>query len=68
MQMAQFYHFQPTVSLPIIQEMALSGTVTQLANAAVLREIQPKRPGKCKAYTAFSNEQRASIGKYASEY
>ena len=60
MQMAQFRHFQATVSLPIIQEMA---PVTQLSSAAALREVQAKRPEKRKAYTAFTPDQGATIGK-----
>ena len=43
-------------------------TVTQLANAAVLREVQAERPRKRKAYTVFSPEQRATIGKSTSEH
>ena len=30
--------------------------------------MQPKRRGKRKAYTAFTAEQRATIGKYTSEH
>ena len=66
--MALFHYFQPTVSLPATQETALGDTVTQSANAAVLHEVRTKQPGKCKAYTAFTAEQRATIGKYASEH
>ena len=39
-----------------------------MENAAVLHEIQAKWPGKRKAYIAFTVEQRATIGKYASNY
>ena len=56
------------MSLPITQEMALDDTVTLSANAAVLHEVQAKRPGKCKAYIAFTTEQRATVGKYASKH
>ena len=45
MQIAQFRCFQPPVPLPTIEEMALDDTVTQSANAAVLREVQAKPPG-----------------------
>ena len=41
--------------------------MTQSANAAVLREVslqQAKCPRKRKAYTVFTAEQRATIGKY----
>ena len=48
--------------------MALGDTMTQSANAAVLHEVQAKRPGKCKTYTAFTTEQRAMFGKHASEH
>ena len=60
--------FQAQASLPIAEETALGDTVTQSANAAVLREVQVKRPRKRKAYTVFTAEQRATIGKYASEH
>ena len=43
-------------------------TVTQSANAAVLRAVHAKWPGKQKAYTAFTAEQRATIRKYAFKY
>ena len=66
--MALFRYFQPTASLPTTKETALGDTVTQSANTAVLREVQAKRPGKRKTYTAFTTEQRATIGKYASEH
>ena len=56
------------MSLPVIQEMALSETVTQLANAAVLREVQAKWPGNRKPYTVFTAEQRDAVGIYASEH
>ena len=42
-------------------------TVTQSSNAAVLREVQAKRPGKREAYTAFTTDHRAIIAKYTSE-
>ena len=64
---ALFRYFQATTSLPTAEETALGDTVTQSANAVVLREVQAKRPGKRKAYTAFTAEQRTTIGKYASE-
>ena len=48
--------------------MVLGYTVTQSANVAVLHNVQAKRPGKRKAYTAFTIEQRATIGKYTSEH
>ena len=43
-------------------------TVTQSANASVLREVQEvKWPRKRKAYIGFIAEQRATIGRYACE-
>ena len=66
--MALLRYFQVTASLPTAEDTTLSDTVTQSANAAVLREVQPERPRKCKAYTVFTAEQRATIGKYASEH
>jgi len=38
--MALLHYFQGTVSLPTTKETALGDTMTQLANAAVLREMQ----------------------------
>ena len=54
--------------MPTAEEMALGDTMTQSANAAILREVQAKWLRKHKAYTAFTAEQRATIGKYASEH
>ena len=66
--MGLFCYFQPTMSLPTTQEKALSDTVTQLANTAVLHAVQAKRAGKRKAYIVFTAKQRATIRKYASEH
>ena len=48
--------------------MALNNTVPQSANVAVLHEVQAEQPRKRKPYTVFTAEQRATIGKYASEH
>ena len=66
--MALLRYFQAQASLPTAEQTALSDTVTQSANAAVLREVQVERPRRRKAYTAFTAEQRATIGKFASEH
>ena len=66
--MALLHYFQVTASLPTAKETALGDTVTQSANATVLREVQAERPRKHKPYTVFTAEQRATIGKYASEH
>ena len=66
--MALLRYFQAQASSPTAEETTLSDTVTPSANAAVLREVQVKRPRKRKAYTAFTAEQRTTIGKYASEH
>ena len=66
--MALLRYFQVTASLPTAEDTTLGDTVTQSANAAVLREVQAERPRKRKAYTVFTAEQRATIGKYASEH
>ena len=66
--MALLRYFQVTASLPTAENTTLGDTVTQSANAAVLREVQAERPRKRKAYTVFTAEQRATIGKYASEH
>lgn len=62
-------YFQSTTSLPTAKETRFRDTVTQSANTVVLHEVQQsKQLRKCKAYTAFTAEQRAAIGRYASEY
>ena len=66
--MALLRYFQVTAYLPTAEDMTLGDTVTQSANAAVLREVQAERPRKRKAYTVFTAEQRATTGKYASEH
>ena len=66
--MAMLRYFQVTASLPTAEDTTLGDTVTQSTNAAVLREVQAERPRKRKAYTMFTAEQRATIGKYASEH
>ena len=60
--------FQATASLPTAEETGLRDTVTQLANATVLLEVQAQRPWKRKPYTVCTAEQRATYGKYASEH
>ena len=62
------HYFQATASLPTAEETALSDTVTQSMNAAVLHEEHSERLRKRKRYTVFTTEQRATIGKYASEH
>ena len=66
--MALLCYFQVTAFLPTAEDTTLGDTVTQSANAAVLREVQAEWPRKRKAYTVFTAEQRATIGKYASEH
>ena len=66
--MALLRYFQAKASLSTTEETGLGDTLTQSANAAIIREVQAKRPRKRKAYTAFTAEQRATIGKYASEH
>ena len=67
--MAQFRCFQPTVFLPIIQEMTLGYTVTQWANEAVLGDVQANGQESVRFTLRLNtSEQRATIGKYASEH
>ena len=66
--MALLRYFQVTAALPTAKETALGDTMTQSANAAVLRKVQAERPRRCKPYTVFTAEQRATIGKYTSEH
>ena len=61
--MALLRYCQAMASLPT----ALSDTVKQSANAAVLGEVQAEWLGKRKPYTVLAAEQRATIRKYASE-
>ena len=52
--MALLRYFQATASLPTAKETALGDTMTQSANAAVLREVQTERLRKSKPYTVFT--------------
>ena len=67
--MALFRYFQPTQ--PTARETDLKEAVVQAANAAVFQEIQNTTDNtgtrKRKVYTAFTAEQRAAVGKYASK-
>ena len=62
---------QPANSLPTARETQLGDVVTQSANVAVLRKVQHRLQANQrrtrKAYTLFTAEQRAAIGRYASE-
>ena len=64
------FFFQPTTPLPTAKETMLGDVVMQLANAAVQREVQlvAKQLRKHKAYTMFTAEWRANIGRYASKH
>ena len=66
--MALLRYFQATASLPTAKETALGDTVTQSPNAAVLHEVQAEQLRKRKPCTVFTAEQKATIGKYASEH
>ena len=67
--MALFCYFQPANSLPTAKETQLGDVVTQSANAAVNSTRgttqTTNQPRKRKAYTVFTAEQRAAIGRYA---
>ena len=58
-------------SLPTAKDTGIGEVATREANRAVTEEIrcseaaQTKPPWKRKAYSVFSSEQRAAIGKYA---
>ena len=56
-------------SLPTAKETGMSEIATREANAAVSRVMTPTQQTsrKRKAYSVFSDEQRATIGKYATE-
>ena len=66
--MALLRYFQVTAFLPTAEETAIGNTVTQSANAAVLREMQAEWLRKREPYTVSTAEQRATIEKYASEH
>ena len=54
-------------SLPTAKDTEMSVTVTREANAAVPRVLTPTKQStshKQKVYSAFSDEQRATIGQY----
>ena len=64
-------YFQPATILPTASQTQLSPNVFQEVNQAV-RALQPKENGgrrasKRKYTTSFTPEDRARIGKYASE-
>ena len=56
-------------SLPTAKDTGMSEIATREANAAVSRVMTPPQQTsrKRKAYSIFSDEQRATIGKYAAE-
>ena len=60
-------------SLPTAEDTGIGEVTTREANRAVTEEIrrseaaQTKPPRKRKAYSVFSSEQRAAIGKYTAE-
>ena len=64
-------YFQPATTLPTASLTQLSPNVLQEVNQAVGAALQPKENGgrrTCKRkYTTFTPEDRARIGKYASE-
>ena len=76
--MALLRYFKPSSSLPTANETDISDAATREANAAVScvlasdesRRVQPGPSGplKRKAYTSFSEEQRAAICQYAAEH
>ena len=72
--MALFKYFSPSGSvLPTASEAGISEVATKQANEAVREELQRQqsdvwlRGRKRKAYTHFTYEQQAAIGKYATE-
>ena len=56
-------YFQLMAYLPTTNKKELVDTVTQLENAAVLRKVQTKWPGKCKAYIVFNNAKMIHFPK-----
>ena len=65
-------YFQPATTLPTASQTQLSPNVLQEVNQAVRAALQPKENGgrrasKRKYTTSFTPEDRARIGKYASE-
>ena len=64
-------YFQPATTLPMASQTQLSPNVLQEVNQAVRAALQPKENGgrrtRKRKYTTFTPEDRARIGKYASE-
>ena len=69
--MSLYKYFQPSsANLPSPEEVGLGETVTAEANSAVREKfgrIEAARGKKRKRYTAFTDEERARIGRYAAE-
>ena len=64
-------YFKPVSSLPKPEETGLGAVATNEANKAVQRVLDEQRSqqpsSKRRKYTAFGDEQRAKVGKYAAE-
>ena len=65
-------HFKPSSMLPSLSDTGIRVVATKEANEAVRKVIDRGASTnavskKCKAYTAFSDETRADIGRYAAE-
>ena len=65
-------YFKPYCALPTSRDAGLADSATKKANESVQRELDRQKgekslPKKRMAYTAFSAETRADIGKYAAE-
>ena len=67
--MSLYRYFQRNPSLPTSQQTGIGNRATHEANKAVPEALASAKEGsrKRKKYTKFSGEDRASIGKYASE-
>ena len=68
--MSLLRYFQPRLSLPTPQQTGIGERATAEANAAVTEVIGDSGPSngrKRKRYTAFSDKDRAAIGRHAAE-
>ena len=64
------YHILKASPLPTPKETGIGASATKAANQAVSRVLSPVNESvkkKRKVYTAFTDQQRAAIGKYAAE-
>ena len=70
--MSILWYFKPSSALPTSRDVGLADSATKKTNESVQRELDQQKgkkslPKERKAYTAFSTETHADIGKNAAE-